>query len=168
MNEQPIRIGAPKQQGFRIGAPKLPPNSAEAGEAARQPFFSSDQPIRIGLPKGVTSQVISGGDDYGDLSTWEDAYNMVLATGQGVGSGVEIAGAIGNLIYPELGESLRQMGIDMQTYYKSVMSKEWQDATNASWLDFTSKGAWANPRSYLAGLASNLPFMVGTGGLGSV
>lgn len=104
-------------------------------------------------------------DPAGFLS-WDTAYNTLQSLGMGVGSGVEVAGALTELAMPEFGDRLRRSGISVSDYFKQNMSPDWQEAVDRSWLDLSREGAGRDWRSWVSGLASTVPYMIGTGFVG--
>jgi hypothetical protein len=103
-----------------------------------------------------------------DLSWADEAYNVVLAMGTGVSSGIEAAGSLMEVAGITSGEGVRKSAQEWTQYLTSNMDDQWQEAINKSWLDLSAEGgAVRDPRSWAAGIAQTVPYMLGTGGLGA-
>ena len=101
-------------------------------------------------------------------TVWDNAWNTFVSAGMGVTSGVEAVGALTELAFPETGKGWREAGTNATQELLKKTTKEWQEAVNRSWIDFSKEGAGADWRSWVHGIASNAPYFLGTAGVGEI
>lgn len=94
--------------------------------------------------------------------------NLGISAVMGVTSGVEAAGALIELVNPEVGSALRRKGSSATQALIEKLDPEYQEALNKSWLDISSNGAVWDWRAWASGIAQQIPYMIGTMGLGEV